>query len=138
MSTARMTRADIEAVLEQVPRLNDFGIGVFDPRSKTAEQREEDMRRDRQKLLDSAEACTRVCGWLGLMEKTKTINDRHTSYGLKHMAEKAVGYITNGVFIAAAIHCGFPFKLIPGSPNVCFGISERSLRRLPREQRQAV
>ena len=48
---------------------------------------------------------------------------------MKHLAEDEIGYVTNGAFIAAAIHCGFPYQLIPDSPNVRFGISEKSLAR---------
>ena len=62
------------------------------------------------------------------MEKIKTISRRCTSYGLKHVFERDTGrYVTNGAFICAAIHSGFDYKLIPGSPNVPFNISERSL-----------
>jgi len=43
------------------------------------------------------------------------------------MAEQEIGYITNGVFIAAAIHCGFDVKF-DGSPNVMINISEKSLK----------
>jgi hypothetical protein len=88
------------------------------------------MHENRKRLLQSSEMCTRVCEWLAAIEKTKTINDRHSSYCLKHMAAHDLGqYVANGVFIAAAVHCGFPYRLFPGSANVRFGISERSLRR---------
>lgn len=52
-----------------------------------------------------------------------------TSYGLKHLAETTVctypdgrsmgsGYVSNGVFIAAAMHAGVPWRLTEGEPNV--------------------
>lgn len=82
--------------------------------------------------------CVRICSatrtavaaesWLADKARRKTINPRYTSYGLKHLAEKEVGYITNGAFIAAAIHCGFAYRIHPDSPNPSFGISEKSLR----------
>lgn len=125
-----MTRDDIAAVMAKIPDLNDFGIGFFcGHRSKPAKERAQILRRDREQLLASAEDCTRVCKWLAGLEKIRTINDRRTSYGLKHFAAGSIGYVTNGVFIAAAVHCGFRYRLIPGSPNVQFGISERSLRK---------
>jgi hypothetical protein len=56
------------------------------------------------------------------------------SYDLKHVAERhacyypeggrlGYGYISNGVLIAAAQHCGIPFKRKPGVPNVAFQLS---------------
>ena len=134
-----MTRDDIVAVMEKITDLNDFGIGTFDGhRDRPAKERAEFLRRDREQLLASEEACTRLCEWLANLEKIRTINDRHSSYGLKHMANRFMGYVANGVFIAAAAHCGFPYRIYPGSPNVCFGISEKSLKKLPRCDREAV
>jgi hypothetical protein len=43
------------------------------------------------------------------------------------MAEKEIGYVTNGMFICAAVHCGFDFKI--EQPNAMFNISERSLKQ---------
>jgi len=123
-----MTRDDIAAVMKKVPLLNDFGIGLFEQgRGLSKEEQDARLQKGREQLLDSAESCTRICGWLSSRGKIKTINKRHSSYGLKHMAEKEIGYVTNGAFITAAIHCGFPYELIPGDPNVFFGISEKSL-----------
>jgi hypothetical protein len=59
--------------------------------------------------------------------KRKVFNRRHTSYFLKHVAEdwakaqgKAVTYISNGAFIAAAIDEGYEWKQEPGSHNAAF------------------
>jgi hypothetical protein len=134
-----MTSEDIKAVIEKIPQLTDFGIGLYEQgRGLSPDERAEEFRRHQQDLIDSAASCTLVCQWLANLEKTKTINERHSSYGLKHMAARAIGYVTNGVFIAAAVHCGFPYRLHPESPNVCFGISERSIRKRPVEERNAV
>jgi hypothetical protein len=118
-----MTANDIQAVMKRIPQLTAFGIGTF-KEGDTAE-----FHRGQEELLASVEQCTKVCEWLSRLDKQKTINTRRSSYGLKHLAERAVGYVANGVFIAAAVHCGFPYRLSPGSPNVCFGISERSVKR---------
>ena len=72
----------------------------------------------------------RTCEWLENINKIKTINTKHTSYGLKHIAEKHIGYITNGVFIAAAIYCGFDFKVRARNPNVMFNMSEKSIKEI--------
>lgn len=71
----------------------------------------------------------------------KSFNNRHTSYGLKHLAErrarrlsahdeKRVDYITNGALILAMIDAGFDFKRDGDSPNVFFNVSEKELKRL--------
>jgi len=41
--------------------------------------------------------------WLSQFGKLKSLNKRGSSYGLKHVAAHDIGYVTNGVFIAAAI-----------------------------------
>ena len=124
-----MTRADIQAVINWIPGLNDFGVGDFDGDSnKPASEQIELLRQRQEVLLASEEACSRVCGWLVGLKKIKTIDRWMSSYWLKHEAEASIGYVTNGVFIAAAIHCGFPYRIRQGGPNVCFGISLRSLK----------
>jgi hypothetical protein len=127
-----MTHADIAAVIAKVPWLNAFGIGIFDGyRGRPAAEREAIFRRDQAKLLDDVDGCSRAEAWLRGKAKRKTINPHRSSYGLKHLAAHQAGYITNGAFIAAAIHCGFPYKLDLTGPNVGFGISERSLKATP-------
>jgi len=78
--------------------------------------------------LNSAEQCSAVCRWLQSKTKIKTINGKWSSYGLKHLAEDEIGYVTNGAFIRAAIHSGFAYRLSPSNPNVEFNISEKSLK----------
>lgn len=131
-----MNREDIQRIMDEVPGLNDFGIGVYDQRRKKPEEREKELAEGRAHLLKSVDACNKVCQWLGQIDKIKTINDRHSSYGLKHVAEEDIGYITNGVFITAAIHCGFPYRIKPGRPNVEFGMSEKSIKAVMRHQKQ--
>jgi hypothetical protein len=69
--------------------------------------------------------------WLRQFNKTKTLNKRSgTSYGLKHVAEEDIGYITNGVFIAAAIAEGFRVKRCSdNSPNGRLNISKAARGR---------
>lgn len=120
------SREDIQRVMDQVPGLNAFGVGVFFLDGRDPERAVVELDRGRRELLNSAEAVAKVCEWLQGVEKTKT--PKISSYYLKHVAEDEIGYVTNGVFIVAAILCGFPYRVNSGSPNVAFGVSERSIR----------
>ncbi|HEY9373078.1 hypothetical protein [Streptomyces sp.] len=115
-------------VMEQHEKLNDFGIGVFNPLRMTAEQRRAELAADREKLLRSEDLVTKTGLWLRdniTPIKTPTAG----SYTVKHVMEQATGaYATNGVFIAAALIVGYTFRYDP--PNVRFGMSERDLNRL--------
>jgi hypothetical protein len=79
-------------------------------------------------------------GWLSQFAKIRALNRRGTSYGLKHWAEDDIGYVTNGVFIAAAIAEGFTVHCVEfGSPNAWFNISTEAWRHVERtraEQRR--
>lgn len=83
--------------------------------------------------LDWALDFARACG-----EPIRTINKNHTSYGLKHLAERrakklsnnGVNYITNGALILAMVDAGFRFVRDGDSPNVFFNVSERELKKL--------
>ena len=91
------------------------------------------LQAEREMICDSIEDVIWTVEWLrSNVEPIKTINRRHSSYGLKHLAEKFSpnGYLSNGVFIAAAMIVGYPFKVDP--PNAMFGMSERSIKRLHR------
>ena len=129
-----MTREQIQKIIDQVPTLNSFGIGVSDL-IRDERERLDTLESGKRSLLDSAEACTKCCEWLQNVEKTKAINDHANSYGLKHVAEVDIGYITNGSFIAAAIHSGFEYNVTPGSPNVTFNMSTGSINDIKRRQK---
>jgi hypothetical protein len=123
-----VTQDDISVVMEQVPNLNNFGIGSFlDGRGLSEAEKTAAIEASKKSLLASEEACTKICDWLSDMEPIQTASC--SSYGLKHIVEVEIGYVTNGAFIVAAIHSGFPFRLNSGSPNVSFGISKRSIKR---------
>lgn len=130
---SQMTEQDIAAVLDRYPELTEHGMGVYEQVKKTPEDVVTERRASRRALLDSVEDCNHVCVWLADKVKIKTINHRHSSYSLKHlMEEQTYVYVTNGAFIVAAIHCGFRALVKPRWPNVCFNISQQSLRRRPR------
>lgn len=136
---ALLDASDVERrlviVMAQEPLLNDFGIGLYS--GHTRKSRDERMRvlsADREKLRQSVADVEWTAGWLtSNIEPIKTINRRRSSYGLKHVAEKQSPnkYLTNGVFIAAAMVAGYPCKISWDSPNPQFGMSERSIKRLP-------
>ena len=126
----------LKALMDEHPTLNHFGIGHgsahYSP-NDSPEWRDSILQSEREMLGDCTADVTWTIGWLRLnVEPIKTINRRHSSYGLKHLAEKFSPnlYLSNGVFIAAAMIVGYPFELDP--PNAMFGMSERSLKRLHR------
>lgn len=123
-----MTRNDIATVMKRVPKLNSFGIGLYqNGRGLNPEQQAAELKEGQDALLGMTKQCTSICDWLSAKAKIKTINKRHSSYGLKHVAEKGIGYITNGAFICAAVFSGFEFKA--SGPNAYFNISEKSLKQ---------
>ena len=116
--------------LAKHPYLNAHGIGLFDGfRGKPLEERRAIQERDRRKLRGSVSDVARTVEWLRAnIKPIKTINGRHTSCGLKHIMERHVGYyVTNGVFIAAALIEDYPVRFNDG-PNPCFGMSEKSIK----------
>lgn len=123
-----MNRSDIERVMENYPKLNSFGFGLFDHgRGKTPDEKQAALKEGQDELLLSEERCTAICKWLEDIGKIKSINRRHNSYGLKHRAEDDVGYVTNGQFICAAIHMGFQCQV--EDANASFNMSEKDLKQ---------
>ncbi len=105
-------------VIESNKSLTDFGI---------RQKNDEKYSKDRELLLKNKKAVFKTYLWIKeYMDPIKSYNTRHSSYGLKHIAEKQIGYITNGTFITAAIMAGH--KAMPTSyksPNVWFNMSEK-------------
>uniref|UniRef100_UPI003F4998ED hypothetical protein n=1 Tax=Sphaerisporangium sp. CA-236357 TaxID=3240030 RepID=UPI003F4998ED len=125
------TPPTLAEVMQQHPRLNSFGIGVYNQRRKPLEQRQAELATNRQKLADDEARVLETAAWLRkniTPIKTPTVN----SYGMKHVMERATPtrrYVTNGTFIAAALIAGYTFKYTEG-PNVLFGMSARDVKRL--------
>jgi hypothetical protein len=80
----------------------------------------------------------RACAYLAQVERRKTVNRSCTSYSWKHVAERfhrgqgtENPYVSNGMFLAAAIHMGFIVKSDrANSPNAYLNIaSEKEPRR---------
>jgi hypothetical protein len=127
-TTMDQAKADMTAILEREPQLGDFDFGIFDSRNKTPEQREAELREGRDKIIEprSLEQFEAARGWLRRFDKIKVLNKRGTSYGLKHVAAHDIGYVTNGVFIAAAIAEGFTVERV--GPNAWLNISTKPWR----------
>jgi hypothetical protein len=90
-----------------------------------------DLRRNRDLIREprSLARLTTARGWLRRFGKLKSVNKSGTSYGLKHMAEDDIGYVTNGVFIAVAIAEGFTVRRADfDSANAWFNISTEAWR----------
>ena len=71
-----------------------------------------------------------------LLKPRKSINNKISSYGLKHTVEryrnsiKRIGYCSNGDLIVAMIMLGYQIKTIIGSPNCRFNCSEIKYKQL--------
>lgn len=124
-----ITSPTLAEVMQEHPFLNDFGIGVFDSRRKTPEQRRDELAAGREVLAGREDIVLETAAWLRenvATIKTPTVD----SYGMKHVMERATGvYTTNGEFIAAALIVGYPFKYTRG-PNLLLGMSARDVNRI--------
>ncbi|HHJ17063.1 MAG TPA: hypothetical protein ENJ80_10230 [Gammaproteobacteria bacterium] len=86
-------------------------------------------------MKDMPHQITLAKQWLARQRPRKYINQRISSYGLKHLAERwhrAQGtmpgtdcYVSNDALIAAARQLNYDVKPIPGSPNACLNIEIR-------------
>jgi hypothetical protein len=130
-------RSAIRAVMAREPNLTAFGWGVFLPHTKTARQIAAELKVERQDLLNDWQQFANVVALLSRFEKRASINYRYgTSYGLKHNLAQTLGYVCNGTFIAAALHCGFKHE--QNGPNSWLNISSCSLNAVYLEQEAAV
>jgi hypothetical protein len=129
-------RRRLKSALELATILTEYGLDVFGSRTslvnKRGESREDHAARvakgrEQINIREFAMAYT----YCVEIEKTKSFNRHHSSYGLKNLPARYYGsYLTNGAFIAGTIAAGFAFKPIGDTPNVLFNMSERSLKML--------
>lgn len=89
-----------------------------------------------RELLESGERFATACGWIRKHLPPQPASRRYfSSYALKHIAEEEIGYITNGLFIAAMLHCGHGFiRQGPDNPNGYFPLSARRVVVLDRRR----
>lgn len=110
-------------VLEAHPLLHDGGYGYGSHKTLPFDKWRQDLLTD-----ESLAEVDQLCDWIEQnLSLSKGINYRHTSYGLKHIAERETGYVTNGQFILAALIMGYRM----GKPNYnqSFNITEGSIQR---------
>lgn len=110
----------LRALLKRYP-LTPHGFGSWrHPDHPTDEERAALLRATTE--IETARA------WLAGQRRIANLNQRRTSYGLKHVAERAMGrYISNGAFIAAALLDGWQVKRLPSGPNAWLNISQKTL-----------
>lgn len=132
----KITQPTLAELMRQHPLLGSFGIGLYEPRSRTPEQRRLELAADREAPADREATVLETAAWLReniTPIKTPTIG----SYRMKHVVEGATGiYITNGELIAAALIAGYTFRYT--EPNVLFGMSTRDVKRIDSAGRAAV
>lgn len=139
-----VTKKQIQEILKEYPNLNYFGFGLFEERVRrrkgelNQEQYDSELKELQQQLFDNVGEIDHVVNLLQGIEKIKTFNERHSSYGLKHWAEKTAPnhYVSNGSFIVGAIVAGFKLKI--NQPNAYFNISEKSLKQVTKEHGQTI
>lgn len=113
----------VEQIMKAHPMLPDGGYGH--QRSYKV-----DIAELRRWLLndESLSEIERLCAWIkSNLSPSKSINYRHSSYNLKHLAERETGYVSNGQFIVAALLLGYRMGSVFYSPS--FNISESSIKR---------
>lgn len=85
----------------------------------------------REALLKASSEFIDVVAWLekNSSQQTKALNRLSHSYNWKHVAEKAIGrYVSNGVFIAAALQVGLQVEHIEGTLNAHVNLSQNFLQ----------
>lgn len=90
----------------------------------TDELKEFDLLADSQKRI--------LVEWCSSIVPIRSINTKHTSYGLKHLFNNAPNgfYVTNGAFKKAMLEAGFEYKCVNNSINWFFNISEKSIKAM--------
>lgn len=124
-----MTDLTFAEVMEQHPRLGRNGIGVLASGHQPRGGLEVDLAADRVALAESEATVHEIVAWLRDHDLTPIKTPSVSSYTLKHLVEKDIGYVSNGEFIAAALMVGYPHSY-EGGRNVLFGVSARDVRRV--------
>lgn len=123
-------------VMKQYKELDCSGLYTADDDDVIAYNQSWSAERGELLTEQSLDGFMNAIEWLLKFEKIRAINCRDgSSYELKNIAEPQVGYVMNGVFIAAAIAAGFRIKRDCGwgSRSACFNISTRAFRKYERK-----
>jgi hypothetical protein len=124
------------AVLAKHPTLTAYGFENPDETDPAEMQERSEELRKSEAAFDAARVWIREH-----LPPTPRSRGYYSSYYLKHVAEAEVGYLTNGLFIAAMIHCGHRFRQPGrGNPNAYFPLHKRRVvgldRRAERRRRE--
>jgi hypothetical protein len=127
---ARLVGCWIARAIAREPMLTDQGIGYRNTNGTRCRPTDVLFKQSRAWMPTAVRPFAASLAWLATRGKRKTMNPRRVSYGLKHDVERAFeaaapGYVPQGVFIAAAIHAGFGWQWVPGTPNCQHAISSR-------------
>ncbi len=124
---AQYTRAQLLAVMVRTPELAIYGF--WSEADYPIDQRAAHYQEERAALAAAVPMFQYCCLWLANCQPTKgTSRTLGTSYGLKHKVENLFQfYVTNGAFIAAALHLGITVRRVRSGPNGYVGIAKRSL-----------
>jgi hypothetical protein len=140
-----IARIAVRRVIERQPRLTECGFDspyrrlVGDGKITPAERRAAfDTRREATLSDYNMDEFELAWIYLSMQGRRKTINFDFGSYGLKHRAENLSrkygmhehlgNYVSNGMFIIAALASGFEAKQIDYDLNACFNISSKTIR----------
>jgi hypothetical protein len=121
-------RQSIEQVIASYPSLNPNGFCVFDLASRGQPDFNAGGYQNELLTDDACRQFNLAVAWLDQCTRTKTINRRQSSYDLKDEVEDWTtprSYVSNGAFIAAAIHLGYKTILTDGYPNAHLNISKK-------------
>jgi hypothetical protein len=93
---------------------------------------------DKQKIIINNLETEMLHEWIcDKLMKIGSINKSISSYGLKHIAERQLGfYISNDRFIDAMLFAGFKYS-VPNnnSVNLFFNVSKKSITNIQKEQK---
>jgi hypothetical protein len=131
--------------MEKNPLLTCAGWGISNfnnlnklPDKERNAARKKNFNNEREDLRVNFKAVEETYYWIkNNMTPIKTINRDNSSYNLKHRAEHDIGYIANGVFIAAALIACYEVKYVHGSINVYFNMSKKAIKEVCERQNQA-
>ncbi len=125
-----------DEVMKENPVLNLTGMGrsSLAPRYRS----KQDLNQNRQSLWEEEAIANAACQWVqSHLQPKKTNNARYTSYSLKHLAESDIGYLPNGVFIAAMLMAGFKIRDNDFDLNPSFNVSTTTVKNCQKEEMMA-
>jgi hypothetical protein len=118
-------------ILAHHPTLTTVG---FESGADPAE--EEAIALRRRELLANGDSFAAACAWIRRHLRPHLRSRRYfSSSALKHIAAREIGPVSNGLFIAAMLHCGHRFlRQDERNPNAYFPLSTRRVVALDRRR----